>query len=176
MNPDLDISTEQLLVTLRHRVSDPDYKLNPDDVIATLWPLDGPYGHTGSTSATDAISELVRYLNHGTLNSNAAMPYISTASSMILHLANAAAGLDQLLNQLSARLGSDQHRRSVYHSSDRTDEARATAALAELAAGLRDAAPLAGQLGSKLSELKHSSLGNREDEDGHLIDRQGNRI
>jgi hypothetical protein len=74
-----------------------------DEQVEALFPLDGPYSEEETRAAARSIAELVRYLNHAAY-SDRALPYPSTADSLVGSLSGAVAGLDQLLRQSSDRL------------------------------------------------------------------------
>lgn len=173
-----DVSAAQLLQELVNRM-DPelprDYRIDPDDVIAWVWPLGGPYGSAETESAAGALYELVRYLNHATYNQDA-IPYLSTADSVMGRLAAVAHALHQLVTQLAALIGSDPHRKSVYDADHRDDADLAVQKLLQWQEDLLAFAPFLEQAGEQLSKLQRSGLGNRTNTDNRLIDREGKLV
>lgn len=74
------------------------------DLVAELWPVEGPHSADIFTEATSALEHLLRYANHATLNSPAgAMPTPEDAARAVRRLGGVLAKLPQLCDQLAAR-------------------------------------------------------------------------
>jgi hypothetical protein len=80
---------------------------DPDEVLAGLFPVEGPHTQEKTVAAADAISELVRYLNHATGPRGAgkeALPFPADVDRVLGSLESAFHGLMQTFPQLAARL------------------------------------------------------------------------
>jgi hypothetical protein len=172
-----NVRAEDLLEELYTRLTAEDhgYRISHDDVIATVWPLGGPYSGEDTEAAGGAISELVRYLNHATYH-QAAAPYLSTMDSLIGRLAAATTGMKQTLAQLATLMGSEANRASVYEARQRDDATLAVNNLEDWQRAVRTAAQYANHLGAMLAACQRSGLGNRTNVDNQLIDREGNPV
>ncbi|WP_033247436.1 hypothetical protein [Nocardia carnea] len=81
-----------------------DTEIDRSDVVAELWPVDGPHTVQIFAEATLALEHLVRYANHATLNAPAdALPTPEDAARSVRSLGAALAKLPQLCDQLAAR-------------------------------------------------------------------------
>jgi hypothetical protein len=111
----------------------------------SVLPLDGPYDPQRVIFAGDAIAELVRRLNHATqpVNTPQSLPYPSDAASLLAGLSSAAARLQQLIRQVSARVHQWESVPDEL-ADDRGDLAERACSYARQC--LTDAAPLAAQL------------------------------
>lgn len=107
-------------------------------LLAEHFPKQGPYHPDTTRAAAYLIAELVRYLNHATLNDpEQALLWPSTANGMLQNLRAAAVGSDQLLRQTDARLrgflnvpgfylvSADTNHRYVYRPEGGVDDASA---------------------------------------------------
>lgn len=137
--------------------------MSADDVVtdgeawvARYWSADGPHTDDQVTAAAAAIAELTRYLNHATRSPDV-LALAPTLDAVVGQLATAAAGWDQLLQQLAGAATRHSHDPALYD--DRRDRPAAEAALAAAvalenaragAAALTDALELARTQSSHL--------------------------
>lgn len=125
-------------------------EMSADDLVATLHPY-GQWSERHTVGAATQIAELVRYLNHATMDRpDEALPDPNTAAAVLGALHTTCTRLPQLLNQVGARLselsddpdlatGSSEH--PAAHLAHRAVAALATAgpALTELASAVQAA-------------------------------------
>lgn len=135
--------------------------LDPHVIVERNWPYDGPYTQDRTTSATTAISELVRYLANATWY-QAAVPNARTGYDVVRDLAVATHRLNQVIDQLQeeladGRIGADptlyDDRRGGHSGAETASQmagalSRARALNAELASALDAAASLGSHLGN----------------------------
>lgn len=76
---------------------------DPDAVIAAGWPLDGPYSHLHTITASYAAAELVRYLNYATRTA-AGLPDPLAVYEVLGTLEVLVSRLPQALDQVAMRL------------------------------------------------------------------------
>jgi hypothetical protein len=133
-------------------------------VIGQHWPLYGPFDHDRSRTAAQLLAEVVRYLHHASANRAAALPYASSVYDVVGSLAGAAASLDQVLGQLSARCAELASDPTLYDHDQRGNHAlaveRAEMAREQLAVAAQAAASLHAALGAAHNHLGH--LGHRD--------------
>jgi hypothetical protein len=120
-----------------------------DEIVEQHWYIDGPHNDHTTCQAGNALSSLVRFLNHatGTGHRGSAMPHAATANSVVSYLRGAVGGMPQLLNQLADFLDSQADDPLLYDDrrfSTNPVPAEQTATMA--AAALREAAQQAAKL------------------------------
>jgi hypothetical protein len=133
---------------------------NLAEVITTYFPVDGPHSDETLSHAAAAIAELVRYLNHATLNPNSpALEWAATTYRVLSGLNAATSSLDQLTRQLDAALRAQQANSSLYD--DRRDRP-ASATATEVRAALMSARVALGTAAEHLQIAANaaSHLGN----------------
>jgi hypothetical protein len=134
---------------------------NLAEVIPTYFHIDGPHSDETLSHAATGVYELVRYLNHTTLNPNSpALEWAATTHRVLAGLSAASYSLDQLLHQLDAAMAAQQINPTLYD--DRHDRPASTTAadvridldnariaLGPVAEHLRTAANAASHLGNE---------------------------
>lgn len=78
-------------------------EVHGDDLVAAVWPSDGPRTPELTAAAGEALSELVRYLNNTTRHPDA-LGSPAAVVQLVAAVESAAARWDQLLAQLSAHV------------------------------------------------------------------------
>lgn len=139
---------------------------DPDDIADQVLPLDGPHDADNTYAAAQVIAELVRRLNHATLPGHVdpVLVYPSQVDRIVGALHRAAAGMSQLMRQLSIRMEAfaDDPRTGI----DELGPAHNPHAVADAAAGsLAAAAFQADETATRLNRARKSTtrLTYRED-------------
>lgn len=136
---------------------------NPERLIDSTWPFDGPHTEDSVEAAAVALGRLVRYLNNATGYSKS-LPYVGTAYRVTSSVAHMAGLLPQLLNQLAQLMEQQANDPSLYD--DRRNERAYPAVLTadRVAAELHGATQTVATLGHQLQRAANmaSHLGNDE--------------
>jgi hypothetical protein len=113
-----------------------------DDVLATVFPNDGPHSRDTVIDAASAISKLVRYLNNATQPGTArrTLEWANTIDSIISNIKAAVHGLDQLFDQLGAAATAAAADPTIYDA----ESGRLTPAEKSSTADIREARRKAG--------------------------------
>ena len=130
-------------------------------MLATRWPLDGPYDAERTVTAAGTIHELIRRLNDISRH-RAAVPYASTAAVVLNGLSAALGDVPQLAEQLGTRVAefANNPHAYVYSNTVRiTDRAAVNTAVVNLRDQLTAVADLAVTL-SRALDTAHT-LANR---------------
>lgn len=126
--------------------------------VAALWPYDGPHSDQTVIEAARAISELVRYINNAT-STGRRYTYMSQASQVANSLAEAAWGLNQLLDQMSRRIADYIDTGDLYDDHCPNDQLAGTARADTARQQAIQAGTNAIALGRQLSQLSNTMSG-----------------
>jgi hypothetical protein len=135
---------------------------NPEWLVDSVWPFDGPHSADSVEAAAVALGRLVRYLNNATGYSRS-LPYAATAYRVTSNLASMAGLLPQLLDQLAQFMEQQAGDPSLYDDRRNGNYPAHRTALA-VSAALGEARRAAGSMGAVMERAASaaSHLGNDE--------------